>query len=272
MGRSEGRARRAPVPVPGHRRDRAGPWRHQVERDSRAAERGNAVQGRRGAHGNGLIHGRRVGQAGFAAVAGGADENSATRSRVTQHVPDEQRAFRPSPAHIEDVGAVFHRIEYGGGQVVFFQKCKIGLQRHAGAQAHQRGVGGNAGNAQAIVCHRRGDARYAGAVAGLVHGIVVGRKVVTLRRKRRGVGEVPAAYIVHVPVVVVVNARPAGCFDRVDPDIFRQVFVGIVHAGIDDGDNDALFGRRKAVQQDLPSDLFQAVLIAQAGIVGHIVV
>ena len=108
-------------------------------------------------------------------------------------------------------------------------------------------------------------------MAGFVHRIVIGGKVVAFCRKCRGVGEVPAANVVHVPVVVVVNAWPARYFDLVTPDIAGEVFVGIVHAGIDDGDDDVLLTRREPVAQGLPSDLLQAVLLGQAGVVRRVV-
>src|SRR5262249_9769888 len=66
--------------------------------------------------------------------------------------------------------------------------------------------------------------RDVGAVALVVHrvGVVV--------------DEVVAVDVIHVAVVVVVDAV-AGDLARVGPDVGGQVGVGVVHAGVEDGDD-----------------------------------
>src|SRR5262249_56572085 len=51
-----------------------------------------------------------------------------------------------------------------------------------------------------------------------------------------GVDEVVAVHVVDVTVAVIVPAV-AGNLAGVGPDVGRQVGVGVVHAGVDDGDN-----------------------------------
>jgi len=65
----------------------------------------------------------------------------------------------------------------------------------------------------------------------------VGAVIIFVHRIAILVVEIVAVNIIHITIAVVVNAV-AGDFARVSPDVIGQVGVGIIHAGVNDGDND----------------------------------
>src|SRR5262249_11241305 len=91
-------------------------------------------------------------------------------------------------------------------------------------QGHDPDVPADPGHAQAVVSQGADGAGDVGAVAVVVEDVAV------------VVDEIPAVHVVHVAVAVVVDAI-AGDLAGVAPHVRRQVGVGVVHAGVDDGDH-----------------------------------
>ena len=82
-----------------------------------------------------------------------------------------------------------------------------------------------------------------GSVTGLIGRIVVRVQVVSFSGQVRCVREIPAPDVIHVSVSVVIYAGLTCCLGQVYPDVGGQVFVGGIHAGVQDrNDNVFLFG------------------------------
>ena len=174
----------------------------------------------------------------------------------------------------EDVGRVITRRKERGGVVVaaivarrsdeddvggpgridgvlerlFIAAAAPGVVHHP--SAHERGVfdGGDGvgGVAAAAViekferhdAHLPADAGHADAVVALgADGAGAMRAVVmVVHRIAIKIREVVAVEVVHEAVVVIVDAV-ARDFAGVDPDVVGQVGMGVIHAGVDDGDD-----------------------------------
>ena len=93
-------------------------------------------------------------------------------------------------------------------------------------QGHDLHVPVDAGHADAVVAHGADGAGHVRAVAVVVHRVAV------------VVDEVVAVDVVDEAVAVVVDAV-AGDLAGVGPDVGGQVGVGVIDAGVDDGDDDA---------------------------------
>ena len=136
---------------------------------------------------------------------------------VTQHL----RVHVATQAQIDHAGALVGRVDDALGN----PRVRTLAGRIQHLHGHQPAVGADAGHAGAVVRRRGDDARYVRAVADVVLRVVV------------VVDEVPAVYVVHLAVAVVVVAIHCGVA-RIGPELAGKVGVVHVDAGIHHGDAD----------------------------------
>jgi hypothetical protein len=162
----------------------------------------------------------------LAVVAGGGDEDDAGIAGAFDGVELGLGEGRGAVAGVDEVGA------FGDGVVDAGDGGGGGAAEEAEEfQRHDFGFPRDAGDAFAVVADGADDAGDVGAVADGVEGL--GGEVGGL-----GDGGVDAEGVVDVAVVIVVDAGAAVELGLVEPDVGEDVFVAVVEAGIEDGDDD----------------------------------
>ena len=139
--------------------------------------------------------------------------------------------FATPTIYCEDV---VHRCDCGGVGAV-----GAGALSFDDAEREDFHIPADAGAADGVIADCADDSCDVGAVAYVVHGVVV-----RLEHGCRCIlaDEIPPPPVVHLAVGVVIEAVgffSAAGLARVRPDRAREVWVGVVHAGIHDGDDGA---------------------------------
>jgi hypothetical protein len=147
-------------------------------------------------------------------------------ARELDRVLQRLREAATTPAVVEDARTVRRRVQ-NRVDGVGCAAAAIGAQELA---RHDRRVPGDTGDPDVIVGHPGDGPGHVRAVAVVVHRIVV------------VAGEVPAEHVVDEAVVIVIDAvvlAAATGFTGITPKVGLQIFVRVVDARIDDGDENA---------------------------------
>jgi len=174
------------------------------------------------------------------AVAGGGHQDSAAVVGILNHVSQERGGHDIAEAHVDHPGPVVHRVDDGRGDVIFFEETPA----RAGAQIHHSAAVSESRHPDAIIGPGADDPRHRRPVAILIHRVVVGVEIVTAIGEVRRIGEIPPPEVIDEAIAVIVEAIEVrgihasvviGILAGIDPQVLPKLFVVIVDARVDDG-------------------------------------
>src|SRR5207249_1612160 len=164
-------------------------------------------------------------------VARGGNEDHAGVARAGDGVAQRVRGGTvPAPTGVDDFGSfaprVINALDGVGSEAL--SHCIQKLQRH---QLHPPGHANDTYAVVAYAPYRAGDMR---AMPVIVPG------------DSRAINGVNAVHVIHVAVAIVIKQVAAlvepqkilNALAGIDPQIVREVFVSVAHAGVNDGDDD----------------------------------